>query len=141
MLIASRLVAAWATIATSFMLMWLANRLFKTLYLGLFAALVYLTSDALFYHGWLAYSDPLFSFFVVSSISFLWVANLEQRYGLVWLSVMFLIAAFMTKALTAYVFYIVSFIFIVYYDGKIKAFLLSPANFIPYLFAIFFIFF
>ncbi|WP_342147560.1 hypothetical protein [Rickettsiella endosymbiont of Aleochara curtula] len=141
MLIASRLVTALATIATSFMLMWLANRLFKTLHFGLFAALVYLTSDALFYHGWLAYSDPLFAFFVVSAISFLWVANLEQRYAFVWLSVIALIAAFMTKALTAYVFYIVSFIFIIYYDEKNQNFLLRPLNLLPYTFSIFYYFF
>lgn len=141
MLVASRLVTALATIATSFMLMWLANRLFKTPYFGLFTALVYLTSDALFYHGWLAYSDPLFAFFVVSAISFLWVANLEQRYGFVWLSVIFLIAAFMTKALTAYVFYIISFIFIVYYNGKLKSFLLKSFNALPYLFSVLFYFF
>lgn len=141
MLAASRLVTASATIATSFMLMWLANRLFKTTNFGLFAALVYLTSDALFYHGWLAYSDPLFAFFVLSSISFLWVANLEHRHSFLWLSVIALIAAFMTKALTAYVFYIISFIFIVYFNAKLKSFLLRPLNFLPYLFSIFFYFF
>lgn len=141
MLAASRLVTALATIATSFILIWLANCLFKKPYFGLFTALIYLTSDALFYHGWLAYSDPLVAFFGVSAISFLWVANLEQSYGLVWLSIVFLIAAFMTKALTAYVFYIISFSFIIYYDGKIKAFLLKPINFLPYLFSILFYFF
>ncbi len=141
MLVASRLVTALATIATSFMLMWLASRLFKSPYFGLFSALVFLTSDALFYHGWLAYSDPLFAFFTVCAISFLWIANLEQRYVFVWLSVIALVAAFMTKALTAYVFYIVSFIFIIYYDGKTKSFLLKPINFLPYLFSIFFYFF
>jgi 4-amino-4-deoxy-L-arabinose transferase-like glycosyltransferase len=140
-LVAARIVAALATIATSFMLMWLTNRLFKTPYFGLFAALVYLTSDALFYHGWLAYSDPLFAFFVLSSISFLWVANLEHRYSLVWLSIVALIAAFMTKALTAYVFYLISFIFIIYYDKKIKSFLLKPVNLLAYLFSIYFYFF
>ena len=140
MLIASRLVTALSTIATSFLVMWLANRLFKAPGFGLFAALAYLTSDALFYHGWLAYSDPLFAFFVAGAISFLWVANLEQRNVLVWLSVVFLIAAFMTKALTAYVFYAVSFIFIIYYGGKAKAFLLRPINYLPYLFSIFFYF-
>ena len=141
MLVASRLVTAFATIATSFVLMWLADRLFKRPYFGLFAALVYLTSDALFYHGWLAYSDPLFAFFVVSAISFLWIANLEQRYIFVWLSVVALIAAFMTKALTAYVFYIISFIFIVYFNGKLKSFLLKPFNALPYLLSLFFYFF
>jgi 4-amino-4-deoxy-L-arabinose transferase-like glycosyltransferase len=141
MLAASRLVTALATIATSFLLIWLANCLFKKSNFGLFAALIYLTSDALFYHGWLAYSDPLFAFFVVSAISFLWVANLERCYGLVWLSVVFLIAAFMTKALTAYVFYIISFCFIIYYNGKIRAFILKPINFLPYLFSILFYFF
>ena len=141
MLVASRVVTALATIATSFMLMWLANRLFKAAYFGLFAALVYLTSDALFYHGWLAYSDPLFAFFVICAISFLWVANIEQRYAFVWLSVSALVAAFITKALTAYVFYIVSFVLIIYYDGKTKAFLLKPLNLLAYLFSIFFYFF
>ncbi len=141
MLVASRLITALATIVTSFMLMWLTNRLFKTPYFSIFVALVYLTSDALFYHGWLAYADPLFAFFVVSAISFLWIANLEKRYIFVWLSVIALIAAFMTKALTAYVFYIISFILIIYYDDKFKAFLLRPVNFLPYLLAIFFIFF
>jgi 4-amino-4-deoxy-L-arabinose transferase-like glycosyltransferase len=141
MLVASRLVTALATIATSFMLMWLTNRLFKRAYFGLFAALIYLTSDALFYHGWLAYSDPLFSFFVVSAISLLWVAGLEQRYVFVWLSVIALIAAFMAKALTAYVFYITSFICIVYFNGKLKSFLLKPFNILPYLLSIFFYFF
>lgn len=140
MLIASRLVTALSTIATSFLLIWLADRLFKSPGFGLFAALVYLTSDALFYHGWLAYSDPLFAFFVAGSISFLWVANLEQRKFFVWISVVFLIAAFLTKALTAYVFYLISLVFIVYYQGKNKAFLLRPINFLPYLFSILFYF-
>ncbi len=141
MLVVARLVTALATIASSIMLMWLANRLFKTPYFGLFAALVYLTSDALFYHGWLAYSDPLFAFFVLSSISFLWVANLEHRYSFVWLSVIALIAAFMTKALTAYSFYLISFIFIIHYDNKNEFFLLKPVNLLAYFFLIFFYFF
>lgn len=140
MLVASRFIVASATVATSFIVMWLANRVFKIPGFGLFVALVYLTSDALFYHGWLAYSDPLFAFFIVGAISFLWLANLEQRSVFVWLSVFFLIAAFMTKALTAYVFYIISFIFIIHYDGKSKAFLLKAINFLPYLFSIFFYF-
>lgn len=141
MLVAARLVTALATIASSIMLMWLTNRLFKTPYFGLFAALVYLTSDALFYHGWLAYSDPLFAFFVLSSISFLWVANLEHRYSFVWLSVIALIAAFMAKALTAYAFYLISFIFIIHYDKNVKSFLLKPTNLLAYFFSIFFYFF
>lgn len=140
MLVASRLVTALATICTSFMLMWLANRLFKKPHFSLFAALVYLTSDALFYHGWLAYSDPLFAFFVVSAISFLWIANLEQRYAFVWLSVIALIAAFMTKALTAYIFYVISFFFIIIFDRKFKSFLLKRVNLLVYLFSILFYF-
>lgn len=141
MLVASRLVTMLATLGTSFMIMWLINRLFRNLNFSLFATLIYLTSDALFYHGWLAYSDPLFAFFVVSSICFLWIANLEQRYSLVWLSAIFLIAAFMTKALTAYAFYLVAFFFIIFYDQKLKSFLIKPFNFLPYIFSIFFYFF
>jgi 4-amino-4-deoxy-L-arabinose transferase-like glycosyltransferase len=97
-------------------LLWLGKRLFKTKYFGLFAGLIYLTSDALFYHGWIAYADPLFAFFTASSIALLWIANLEQRTILVWLASLALIAAFMTKALTR-----LCFLWIIFYYHCLSA--------------------
>jgi hypothetical protein len=51
-LVASRLVAASATIATGMVLAWLVAALTQDKGFAAFAALVYLTSDALLYHGW-----------------------------------------------------------------------------------------
>ena len=43
-----------------------------------FAALVYLTSDALLYHGWLAYTYPVFAFFAFAAIACLWIATAQD---------------------------------------------------------------
>jgi 4-amino-4-deoxy-L-arabinose transferase-like glycosyltransferase len=68
-LIASRLVAACATISTGLVLAWLVAALTFDQRLAAFAALVYLTSDALVYHGWGAYTYPLFAFFAFAAIA------------------------------------------------------------------------
>lgn len=125
MLLAARFIAASATIATGFILIWLAKHVFKLPQFGLFAALIYFTSDASFYHGWIAYADPLFAFFISSAIACLWVANLERRFLWLCFSVGSLVAAYMTKALTAYVFYSVAFLTIAQQEGK-HAFILRP---------------
>jgi 4-amino-4-deoxy-L-arabinose transferase-like glycosyltransferase len=133
-LVVARFVTASATIASFFMLLWLSKHLFKNTQFGLFAGLIFLTSDALFYHGWIAYADPLFAFFSSSAIIFLWLANLEERYGLVWLAAFCLIAAFLTKALTAYIFYMLSLGVIIIHKRN-KAFILQPHCILPQLLA------
>ncbi len=127
MIMAARLITLLATIGTGFILAFLSKRLFKESGFALFALLVYLTGDALMYHGWLAYSDPLFGFFILTAIAFLWLANIEERYSFVWLAALSITAAFLTKALTAYVFYFLAFALFVKQAGK-RAFILKPAN-------------
>src|SRR3974390_3167835 len=55
MLLASRATAAAATTATGFVLAWLTLNLTRNRDLAAFAAAVFLSGDALFYRGWLAY--------------------------------------------------------------------------------------
>ena len=96
-LVASRLVAASATIATGLVLAWLVDALTRDKRLAAFAALVYLTSDALLYHGWLAYTDPLFAFFTFAAIACLWVAAVRRSIALAWVAAAALSCAALTK--------------------------------------------
>lgn len=107
-LMAARLVTALATTLSSFVLVWLMQTLFQNKRLSLFTALVYFSSDLLFRRGWLAYADPLFSLFVFTAIASTWVALKTETKSLFILSALSLIAAFLTKAFTGYVFYVIA---------------------------------
>jgi hypothetical protein len=115
MLVATRCVTALATTSTGLLVGYLGSRLFKEKGFGLFAMLVYLTSDALLYHGWLAYADPLFAFLIFAAITALWVSNLEQRYAFIGWA-----ALAITAALSA-------FMLIAAQTGR-HAFILKPVN-------------
>ena len=108
MLVASRVVACGASVLTGLVLAWLATSLGGTRTLAVLSALIYLSGDVLFYHGWLAYSDPLFSLFVFTSIACLWVGLQQDRPILIWLAMVTLTCAFLTKVQTAYLFYALS---------------------------------
>jgi 4-amino-4-deoxy-L-arabinose transferase-like glycosyltransferase len=131
MLLASRLVAAAITIGSGLVLAWLAKNIFHDKGLAAFSALAYLTTDALMYHGWLAYSDPLFAFCILVAVACLWVACEKKHFGLLAIAACALIAAFLTKALTTYVFYAVAFV-LLYFFGARK-FLLHPVSIILHL--------
>ena len=104
-LAASRIVTAGATVATGLVLAWLASRLTRNDTFAAFAAVVFLTGDALFYRGWLAYADALFTLCVFGAIACLWVCVHERRPLLAWLAVAALTCGFLAKVQTAYVFY------------------------------------
>lgn len=104
-LLASRLVTISATFASGFVLMQLVKQLLNNKTLAIFSALIYFSGDLLFRRGWLAYSDPLFSFFVFSSIACAWIAIDKKRPLLFSWIPLLLSAAFLTKALTCYAFY------------------------------------
>ncbi|MCR4303127.1 MAG: hypothetical protein NUV63_02715 [Gallionella sp.] len=94
------------TLITALTLAWLAGRLFQDKAFGIFAALGYLTmADVLLYHGWLSYVDPNYAMFIFAAIAALWVGVREQRISMVFLSGVLLTCAFLSKALTAYIFY------------------------------------
>ncbi len=102
----TRAIAVCSTIGSSIVLYWLASRLSQDRNFAIFSSLIYLTLfDVAFYRGWLAYVDPLFSFFVFSSVALLWIAAREAKTGLLLSALLCLELAFLSKALTAYVFY------------------------------------
>lgn len=95
-----------ATLLSAVALAWFAQRLFRDKGFVLFAAVIYLTlADVLLYRGWLAYVDPLFALFVFTSIATLMVAAREKSMQWLLLATLTLTLAFLSKALTAYVFY------------------------------------
>jgi 4-amino-4-deoxy-L-arabinose transferase-like glycosyltransferase len=104
-LTASRIVTAGATVATGLVIAWLASRLTRNDTFAALAAVVFLTGDALFYRGWLAYADSLFTLLVFGAIACIWVSVHERRPLLTWLAVAALTAGFLAKVQTAYVFY------------------------------------
>lgn len=102
----TRSIALASTLGSSLMLYWLVRRIFSDANFALLTSLIFLTfADVSLYHGWLAYVDPLYSFFIFVSIALLWVAAREGRIGLLAIALFSLELAFLSKALTAYVFY------------------------------------
>lgn len=121
----SRLIMIVSVALSALVVAGLANALFRDTAFAAFAALVYITlGDLFFYRGWLAYVDPLFGLFLISSIAALWLG--AERRSVAWLilAVIALTAAFMTKALTAYVFYGVAG-FVLLFRREYRRFLLS----------------
>lgn len=136
MIVAERLVAALATVGSGLLLAWFARRLWGNRDFAAFTALVYLTiGDVLFYNGWLAYSDPLFAFFVLAAMLLGWLAVEQQRNTYLAISLLALSCAFLTKVATAYVFYAVT-VMIVTYRRRAWRFLFSRTSVAMYLIAI-----
>lgn len=107
-LLASRIITAAATAATGLVLAWLALNLTRNQVFAALAAALYLSGDVLFYRGWLAYADSLFTLCVFGSIACLWVAVSQNRAALLWAGVAVLTCGFLTKVQTAYLFYAVA---------------------------------
>lgn len=105
-LIVTRALAIASTLITALTLAWMTERLFGDKVFGIFAALSYLTMiDVLLYHGWLCYVDPNYAMFIFTAIATLWVSVREQRTSLLILSGVLINCAFLSKALTAYIFF------------------------------------
>lgn len=126
-LVAARLVTALSTILTSILLLFFVRHIFKNTTLALLSGLIYLSGDLLIQRGWIAYADPLFSFFVFGSMIGLWVALEKKEYKWLVIALVSLTGAFLTKAITCYAFYGVTFL-ILYYKKPEKRFLISPGS-------------
>ena len=114
----TRAITIAATVLTGLVAAWLAQSLYRDPLFSAVTAAVYLTlADLFFYRGWLAYVDPLFGLLVFSALACLWVACERRSHRLLLFAVLALTAAFLSKALTAYVFY----------AGAVAALLLQPA--------------
>lgn len=124
----ARILTIAATFATSGTLAWLVIRQFSDRRFAIFAVLVYLTFvDVMMYHGWLAYVDPLFGFFVFASIALVWRACTASRSGLLWLAAITLSCAFLSKAFTAYVFYGAT-VFVLLFERDYRRLLFSHSS-------------
>jgi len=134
MLVASRLVTWSATLLTALALAGLAHHLFKQKTLSIFCGLAYFSFDILARRGWLAYADPLFTLFIFCSIAGLIIAVNTHHYRWLVLALISLSAAFLTKALTAYVFY-GGFLAVIFYYHNERRFLLHPWSLLLHLFA------
>ena len=130
-LIVTRALTVCATLITGLTVAWLTQCLFRNKAFAAFAALTYLTmADVLFYHGWLSYADPLFAMFIFAAVAALWAGVHERRNKLLFAAGMLLTCAFMTKALTAYLFYGAA-IFVLLFDAQQRSFLFRwPSLFI-----------
>lgn len=105
MLIASRLVTITATVGSSLVLYWFSREIFEHKNFSLLTVLCFFSGDLLFRRSWIAYADPTFAFLVFSSLACLWVAYRKDRVWLFLPAALALCLAFLTKALTCYVFY------------------------------------
>jgi 4-amino-4-deoxy-L-arabinose transferase-like glycosyltransferase len=102
----SRFIMIASTATAGATVYWLTQRLWGEKALALLAAATYLSFvDTLWYRGWLAYRDPLFAALVFGAIATLWVGAKERKPGWISLSALLIFCAFLTKGVTAYVFY------------------------------------
>jgi 4-amino-4-deoxy-L-arabinose transferase-like glycosyltransferase len=131
-LVASRLVTAFATVGTALALFWTARGLGATGRQAWVAVLVFLSSDALLYHGWLAYSDPLFALLTFGATACIMLAARQQRTILLFAAAALVTAAFLTKALTAYVFVATAWLAVYVRHPEARATLLKPSAILAY---------
>jgi 4-amino-4-deoxy-L-arabinose transferase-like glycosyltransferase len=134
-LIAARLISMASTVLMGLTLAWLVRSLFRDWLFAAFSAVVFLSGDVLLYRGWLAYSDPCFSFFTFAAMACLWVATQERRHGLLLVALLALLGSFLAKALTGYVFYGVLGLVLVWRHQN-RMFLLSPLSLLVHIAAV-----
>ena len=133
-LVASRFVTACATIGTGLVLAWLVAGLTQDARLAAFAALVYLTSDALIYHGWIAYTYPTLAFFTFTAIACLWTSAVRRSMLLGWLAAAAISCGALTKGVSAYAFYGAAGL-VLLCRPDLRPFLLRPGVIAPHLLA------
>jgi len=132
-LVASRLVTALATVLTAASLFAFVRVMGGTRRAAWLALLVFLSSDALLYHGWLAYSDPLFALLTFGAMASLMVAAKRKTVAPIGLAMVLVTAAFLTKALTAYIFVLVTWAVVFLRHPDARPTLLRPAAVLCYL--------
>lgn len=106
-LLSSRILAALSTVLTAVFLLITIDNVYKNRNFSLFTVACYLSGDLLFKRGWVAYSDPVFSFFTVTSLLILINFHAGKYKKLIYAAPIFAFFGFLTKAYTAYVFYFV----------------------------------
>ena len=131
-LVASRLVTAIATVLTGAALFAMCKGIGASRRQAWLALLVFLSSDALLYHGWLAYSDPLFALLTFGAMACILCAARRNTVIPLAAASVLVTAAFLTKALTAYIFVCSTWVIVFARHREARAVLLKPAAFFCY---------
>jgi len=107
-----------------------AHKVFKQDNAGIIAALIFLMlGEIQFWYGWLGYADAMFLFFIFSAMVSTWLAAQFKQVRWYALAILLINAAFLTKALTAYVFF-ASTLIITAWGFHSWRFFLKPINII-----------
>lgn len=138
-LLASRLVTSLATLVSTLMLFALTQILFKNKTRSLFIVCIYLSGDLLLRRGWLAYADPLFAMGIFIAIASAWIALEKKQKAWFVLVSLGLIISYLSKALTGFVFYGISFLVLARLHPN-RRLLISPFSILMHLGSLFFIF-
>lgn len=135
--IVARLVNMFVTFATAGLLAWFVNYTLKNKNLALLTTAIYLSGDLLFKRGWLAYADSLFALCIFASIVCLWLALEKQQRRWFWAAGISLCLGFLAKTHTAYLFYAVSALVLLFLHPNRK-FIFSITSWVVHLLAIIF---
>lgn len=127
-LLASRIIAAVATVGTGLLLIVFVRRIYGNMHLAVLSGLFFFSGDILFNRGWLAYVDPHFSFFIFLAISSMLLAVHENRPWFLTGVLVGLTGAFMSKALTGHVFYAISLLVVFSIEKENRRILLNPVS-------------
>ena len=138
LLIAARIVSILSTLGMATIVAWLAKKLWQQRFIGILTSSIFLSGDILLRRGWMAYSDPIFAFFVFASMALLWIAVHELCFLWLLLSVLCLFFGFLAKVHTIYIFYGVAWLILFWSYPQQRKFLLSIKSIIIYLLAIIF---
>jgi len=114
--ISLRLVSVVSTWISALTVGLLARHLFPGgMNTGWLAALVYLTmGDVFFWYGWLGYADANFGMFIFTAIAALWLAIERGHLGWFLLSLVLISLAYLSKNISAYYFYGVAGLVLLY---------------------------
>lgn len=125
--LAARIVNVLATLASALILYKFVSKKFNDKKFALFCGAVFLSGDLLFKRGWLAYSDSLFALGIFGAIVCLWLALDSKR--VLWLcaAVFSLSCAFLAKVHTAYIFYGIAALVLLWKHPNRKYLLSAPS--------------
>lgn len=135
MLLLARMVTITLTVGSAAILYWFTCALVRDVDFALWTVLCFLSGDLLFRRSWIAYADPTFAFFIFTSIAFMWVGSVRNQQRWLLLAIPALIAAFLSKAMTCYVFYGVTALTLLIVDKKWRYFF-HPLSIALHLFAL-----
>jgi 4-amino-4-deoxy-L-arabinose transferase-like glycosyltransferase len=134
-IMAARIVNLAATLSTAYLLYAFVKTKFSEKRFALFVCAAYLSGDLLFKRGWLAYADSLFACCVCAAMFSLWLAVDRKQARWLIAAVLALSAAYLAKIHTAYIFYGITGL-VLLWQHKNRKYLFSRASWTLHILAI-----